>query len=1003
MGLKAYNRYKTQVKFMWICNYCRLPEEMPTNDSFDYKQCKPDDLPESWKSLKNHIKKDEEIFLHFNARSLINKGDEILEICQELNPALILFTETWFDESCPKGTCVPKGYKVLRKDRSEVFKHIYGKRNGGGVAIFMREDINIRTHITLNSDKNEILWCTLSLKGKQHLIGLIYRANYTSLLEKDEKGDSEMETLLQATADYSNMIIMGDTNCDTRSPNPSKETNIMLKITDEYGLKQLIDKPTRFNKTSATTIDHIYTRNDETVVKSGTCHGISDHSGIYCVVKADKNPNIETKRCRSFQNFNEEEFQNDLTTAIQNSNFNLHMDNEDLNSAFNTWLHAIKYTSDIHAPWKEFKRTQKTNHIPWYSKELDELKDQKNRSLRLYRLYRNPDDLAVYKRTKNIQTHLKRSLKREYYKNKIDSFDGNPRKIWQVLKDVTDRNYKEDVLPDNPNKTTANKFNSFFAKVGKTVQEKLKIDIKLPDINKEGTFKFKDITENDITSLIKRIRPDVATGSDEISARLLKSAAPAIRTHLRDMVNLSYKSSTFPEALKKAHVKTLHKEGDHNDPAQYRPISILSVISKIFERSAIDQLIEFFIKNNKLNTKQHAYKKQFSTVTCLFGLIESIRKQIDKKNLVAIASLDLSKAFDSLSHELILEKLIEKDVDSSGIKWIQSYLKNRKQCVKFGKVISDEEYVESGVPQGSILGPLLFITCTDDLPFVLNDYETFSYADDTQIMVITGKSIMEIQKKLIEALKKANKYYNNNSLLNNISKTKIILFGSQKDSRVEITPKDFPQLEKPIYNQDYLKILGLYVDKELNWNKHISQIKKNATNSIRNLHRANKLLPMKQKRILYNSLVAPIFSYADIIWNNCSKENSKRLQLSQNFAAKSMLGLGKRSSSTEALKKLELLPLEEKRNIHSAVLVKKALDGTIPKELSCSFKNQTRPEGLRPGNLQLPKHSSHQYQKGPFYTSIKIWNSVPNDLKNLKEQNFKTSYQKHKLKNFIES
>ena len=1005
LSLKAYNKYKTQKEFAWICNLCRSPELLPINEKFNQQQCKTEDLPKTYKFLKTRIKNDEEIILHLNARSIANKADEVKEICSDINPALLLLTETWLDESNPKGTAVPEGYKIIRKDRSETFKQIYGKSNGGGIAILYRKDINIKVHGTLNSDKNELLWCTIWLKGKQYLICLIYRAEYTSLLEATETGESEIENLLQATMDY-NLLMIGDTNCDVQNENPSKSTKTLISITEEYGLKQLINQPTRFNKNSATTIDHIFTRDEQLVKEAGTCEGISDHCGIYCIVKADKNSQKETIRCRSFKEFNEINFQKDITEAIAQSSYHHHMQNEDLNKAFDAWISVIKNISDIHAPWKEFTRNNNKKHNPWYTQELEEIKDQKNRSLQLYRLYRNPDDLEVYKRAKNLQTHLTRSLKRAYYKEKINNFEGNSRKIWQILKEVTNKNYRDEVLPDNPNKKTANKFNTFFAKVGKQVQEKLNIKIDMPNLDKIGQFKFSNETENKIDSLIKRIRPDVATGCDEISSRLLQAARPAIITDLKDMVNLSYKTEIFPEALKKAHVKALHKEGDNNNPAQYRPISILPTISKIFERSASDQLAEFLIKNRKLSSKQHAYKKSYSTVTCLFEFIESIQNHMDKKDLVAVASLDLSKAFDSLSHALILDKLIQKDVDKTVAKWIKSYLENRKQCVKFDKVLSDEEQVESGVPQGSILGPLLFITCTDDLSIQLDQFETYSYADDTQILV-TGKTIEDIQRKLVEAIQTANAYYNKNSLLNNIGKTKIMLFQPQGSSHneqiLEITPKDIPQLEKPIYAQDHLKILGIYVDKNLNWNKHISYVKKKATNAIRNLHRANQILPLKEKRLLYNSLVVPHFTYADIIWNCCGKLNCKKIQQAQNFAAKSILGLRKRSSSTEALKRLELLPLEEKRNIHAAVYVKKALEGIGSTETINKYNKLKGPADLRPGTLQIPKHRTAQYEKSPFYFSIKVWNSTPNHIKNSKVETFKNNLQKHKVENFIKS
>ena len=409
--------------------------------------------------------------------------------------------------------------------------------------------------------------------------------------------------------------------------------------------------------------------------------------------------------------------------------------------------------------------------------------------------------------------------------------------------------------------------------------------------------------------------------------------------------------------------------------------------------------MEFYNKNNKLTTKQHAYRSHHSTTTCLFQLTEAALKNIDEGYFVAIAALDLSKAFDSLAHDLILQKLLDMDMDGTAVKWIQSYLQQRKQVVKFGKIVSDEETVESGVPQGSILGPLLFITCTNNIEEEMKDYQIFSYADDMQILV-KGKTITEVENKLETAIRKANSYYNRNSLLNNATKTEIMLLGSKqkldKTRRLRVKVKEEGK-EKYLYGEAYLKILGIFVDQSLNWNKHISHVKKKAVNSIRNMHRANKLLPMKQKRILYNSLVTPHFTYADIIWNKCGTINQNKLQQAQNYAAKSILGQSKYSSSKEALRKLELLRLKDKRDIHTAVFVKKALDEKAPKEIVNKYNNQQRPLTLRQGRLQTPRHRTNLYETGAYYSSIQIWNSIPQEIKETPTQQFRSKLQKHKL------
>ena len=214
----------------------------------------------------------------------------------------------------------------------------------------------------------------------------------------------------------------------------------------------------------------------------------------------------EEVRCRSFKNFDETQFQADIVTYVEESAFKQHIMNKDVNSAFNTLLQVLKRASDAHAPWKQFKRGNNTQHIPWYNRELKEITERKNMYLKFYRLHRNVEDLKAYKIAKNKQTHMKRALKRQYYKEKIESYDGDSKKIWSILKQVTNLDYREEILPDIVNQNTANKFNKFFANVGIEVQRKLGINIEKPDLTKMGSFKFRKETEERIEYLIKRIQ-----------------------------------------------------------------------------------------------------------------------------------------------------------------------------------------------------------------------------------------------------------------------------------------------------------------------------------------------------------------------------------------------------------------------------------------------------------------------------------------------------------------
>ena len=420
------------------------------------------------------------------------------------------------------------------------------------------------------------------------------------------------------------------------------------------------------------------------------------------------------------------------------------------------------------------------------------------------------------------------------------------------------------------------------------------------------------------------------------------------------------------------------------------------MVSKIFERAAANQLMAYFEENNLLNKIQHAYRKGHSTETCLNEIANYIYEENDKGNLVGLASLDLSKAFDSINHSLLLEKLSKLNLGEKSLNWCSSYLTDRSQQTKFKKFKSTVEAVTSGVPQGSILGPLLFICFMNDMPNSFNNYKILSYADDTQILVSakTGKQIKLMLEKLLGS---AEKWYTQNSLLNNPSKTEVILFSKRKSKEtfeVEIIEQG---KRKKLKLQKYVKILGVYLDDELNWTRQVSEVNKKARNATRNLQRINNLLPFKLKLMLYNSLVAAHFNYADTVWGGCNTMNKNKLQRTQNCAVKSLLGMKRRDSSEEALKTANLLTLEEKRKIHEAVFTKKAMSGKLPMALTEKYKNHESLKENRSSDrkiLTVPKHKTENYKNSPLYRTIKTWNSVPLNIKNTEPDAFKTNYQK---------
>lgn len=997
MSAKKYNDNAGKI-FPWICNMDR-ETEVPITVKVDLKLLKPDQLPISNSELLQRSD-DSLLILHYNCRSSTNKEAEIYNICQELDPAILCLTETWLDESTKQTSYVPDGYKIIRQDRSESFKQKFGKNNGGGIAIIHKEELKIQK-LNFHDEMEETLW--VEIKTNPSLIlCTVYRASYTKLLTENENG-SILEAQLNEAAAISNRIMaIGDFNCDTASEKLDKNTATLIELFDAHSLKQLITKPTRIDleTNKATTIDHIWVEPETNIVKeSGTIEGISDHVGIYVKANLTKpKPEKQIVRFRSYKNYSPENFNNDLKQALVNSSLQTFIDEEKVNEATELWVKIFSDTANKHAPIIEKERSKKKKNIPWFNRSLETLISERTKKLKLYRLYGMWTDLKLVKTITNNITHLKRRLKKAYYTDKIEKYDGDPKNIWKILKDVTHtQNKKSTTEPEFINQDVTNKFNKFFATVGSEIQKKLKIADASP-VN-TGTQKFELMQENEdtIIKLIDRIRTDVAVGSDDINAKLIKDSKHIISNSLMQLINISYKTSVFPSCMKKAIVKAIHKKESTEDPSNYRPLSILSVVSKIFERSATDQLVQYLEVNNLLTPLQHAYRKGHSTQTCLNEIVDYIYKENDKGNTVGIASLDLSKAFDSINHSHLLQKLITLGLGETSLEWCKSYLTDRTQQTKFKNFISTTETVTSGVPQGSILGPILFICFVNDLPEQFENCKIISYADDTQILV-SAKSTKEIKLRLENLIQTAQKWYNRNSLLNNASKTEIMLISKRKNKETfEINITDSGK-QKKLKLKKSIKVLGVHLDEELNWNKHTSQVNRRARYATRNLQRTNHLIPFKSRLLLYNCLVACHFNYSDTVWGGCSTKNKNKLQRTQNAAIKSIMGLKPRDSSSQALGKANLLNLEQKRKVHEAVYVHKALAGKLP-QLTCqqyqqhqSLKNYRSAEKQI---LSIPKHKTENYKNSPLYRTITTWNSIPHSIKKTETSTFKKNCQSH--------
>ena len=967
---------------------------------------KPEEAPATFAEIKGVKDSQDYLILHMNCRSINNKEDEIKMVLEELKPDILCLTETWMDESNPKQTLELPDYKVIRKDRSEGFKQFYGKSNGGGLAIIHKRNQKIKIK-DIAGENEEVLWVQIETSNP-FMLGLIYRASYTTLI-KEEQGQSSLEKMLEeASLITRNIITIGDFNCDTSAIQKTDETKRLQDMYEVHNMKQLINAPTRITDDQKSTIDHIWCNPKNKLVNTtGTMIGISDHLGTFAKLntkRVEKQPN--TIKFRSYKNYNAEKFKEDLNEKLDNSEVQSKINEGKLNEALEELSAILVGEANKHAPMKEIKQTKDKPYIPWMTQEIKKDREHKNNLIKMNYLQPRESDKHEIRRLKNKLNHEKRKQKRAYYKKKLADYKGNPKNTWKIFKELLNQQeIQESVEPDIMTEEKANRFNNYFATIGTEIKNKL--GVKDTPVSYRKGFSFSEVSEETVGTLINKIRIDVATGADGISARILKDSKDVILHVLTKMVNLSFRTNTFPESMKAAIIKCLHKKDSTEEPSNYRPISILPIISKIFERAAVDQVAQFLESNHLISRNQHAYRKGHSTVTSLFEVTSYIYQEMDKGQRVGMASLDLSKAFDSISHTHLLQKLTNIGLGEDVVKWMKSYLTNRRQKTKFSSTISEIEIVKSGVPQGSILGPILFIIFTNDLVTAFNDQAlVVSYADDTQLLV-AGKTLQEVKEKLEMIIKIAQKWYKNNSLMSNPTKTEIIIFRTAKAKKEAITIKvEENGKEVDLKPVEFLKVLGVRIDESLSFSKQIKHIKGKATAATKNLYRIKDLLPIQHKKILYDSLIASQFNYADVIWGGCTKKDKVKLQTTQNFAMRTIIGSERRSSAKEALRKLKYLNIEGKRQVHEGVFAHKAINGSHPAAICSHYTDQMSKCNTRSAAKQVlnnPKHKTALFERSPLYRTIQTWNTIPQEIKKKPATSFKNELQKYKINNYYEA
>jgi len=554
----------------------------------------------------------------------------------------------------------------------------------------------------------------------------------------------------------------------------------------------------------------------------------------------------------------------------------------------------------------------------------------------------------------------------------------------------------------------ANIFNEFFVNVASNIKdpvpEHLNFDYIKDFINEhvpvDVVFEIPEVTQSNIRKQLLELNVSKATGIDNIGPKLLKLSADIIVQHLTVIINKSLQTSTFPEAWKFAKVKPLFKSGKTNDVNNYRPISILPSLSKLFERHVHKSLQTFLDQFNLLHKTQSGFRTGHSTESALLYMIDKWIRALNEGKLIGIVMVDFRKAFDLVDHTVLLKKLSLYKCSNNTLKLFQSYLCDRKQTVSINDVLSENRTVNCGVPQGSILGPLLFLLFINDLPLMFSNKITGSdlYADDTTLYDIHNKKEV-LETRLQQALEDLKYWCFQNGMKINTDKTKVLFMMTAQRKCAFPNPTLSLKYENILLKTSKSeKLLGVHIQDSLKWDSHIKYIVKKISTNIWLLGKIRYIVNLNYRILYYKAYIQPHFDYCCIIWGNTTQQNINTLLRLQRRACKYILGQDY-ISLRESMSEINIMTFDQRIIFQKAVTMYKIMNNLVPNYLNEHFQlrhcnSVTSDMTLRNVSnmdLYIPRPRCEMYKKSLEYSGPKIWNCLPFEIKTSRSLNiFKT-------------
>jgi len=827
-------------------------------------------------------------------------------------------------------------------------------------------------------------------------MGSIYRPPGSPI----DEFTADLNSCLTKLSSHNNRLYLaGDFNINLLRSNDHQPTSAFINLMTSHKLLPSILRPTRITENTATLIDNIFTNSLAVCQDSCICiSDISDHLPIFLYVDLQP-PYMKiplTTTCRNFDSLSKTKF----VSLLQDTDWSpieTLCANGNPTAAYTVFQDTYKRIYDKSFP---LVNRSANHHIkakqPWMTKAL--LKSCKRKS-KLHKKYlMNPT--AVNKQKFNSYRNIFKSLRieseRQYYADRFTQCNHNIKKTWAIIKQILNPNshlsgpelFLIDGKETDKNHVIADAFNKYFTNIGPTLASnipKTSLEFKhfMPN-PPPCSFGILPVNDEELIQVANDLKTTNSSGPDGINPSIAKLSINSIAGTLTTIFNSSFSYGLVPSELKIAKVTPIFKSGEKNLINNYRPISILPFFSKIMEKLMYNRLLNFLDKFNLLAHNQYGFRKNHSTFMALMDIQCNISEAMNNNHYSIGIFFDLSKAFDTVDHNILITKLNSYGIRGIVNHWFSDYLSGRTQFVTFKDSLSHCSDITWGVPQGSILGPLLFLLYVNDLSSLSSLFKLVLFADDTNAF-LNDISVTNLFHKANCELELISLWFRTNKLSLNLNKTNYIVFYSKR--KIPPPPTLAIIIDGLCINQvTSTKFLGIVIDTHLNWKDHILQISKKMAKNIGILRRMRHYLPSNILINLYYTFIFPYLSYCNISWGVNYTRTINCLVVLQKLAIRTVFHVQWGISTKPTFKVNNLLTILDINRLQIGLFMYRYHHKLLPPSFNNYFKlgssvhhHFTRTAlNYRTDFARInPKRFSIKCQ-GPL-----VWNSLPSELTSL--------------------